>query len=314
MIRNWGGRAAARTSFALRGLAHIYALRATRAGAYIRALRAPQDLEAQGGKLGRQSRCKDKLRATGAGAYIRASRHEGWRIYTRFARTTGRSRGIRNWGGRAAARTSFALRGLAHIYALRAHHRTWRRRGKNWGGKAAARTSFALRGLAHIYALRAHHGEAQGGLGRQSRCKDKLRATRAGAYIRASRAPQDFEGGAGGIRDWGGRAAARTSFALRGLAHIYALRAHHREAQGDKELRRQSRCMDKLRATGADAYIRASRAPRGGAGGIGAAEPLQGQASRYGADAYIRASRAPQASRYDGWRIYTRFARTTGFL
>ena len=46
-----------------------------------------------------------------------------------------------------------------------------------------------------------------------------------------------------------------------------------------------------LRATRAGAYIRASRAPRGGAGGIGAAEPLQGQASRYG-----------------GWRIYTRFA------
>ena len=35
----------------------------------------------------------------------------------------------------------------------------------------------------------------------------------------------------------------------------------------------------------------------GGAGGIGAAEPLQGQASRY-----------------DGWRIYTRFARTTGLI
>ena len=77
--------------------------------------------------------------------------------------------------------------------------------------------------------------EAQGDkeLGRQSRCKDKLRATRAGAYIRASRAPQDLE------------------------------------AQGGK-LGRQSRCMDKLRATGADAYIRASRAPQdfeGGAGG-----------------------------------------------
>ena len=90
----------------------------------------------------------------------------------------------------------------------------------NWGGRAAARTSFALQGQA-------------------SRCKDKLRATRAGADIRASRAPQDFEGGAGGIRNWGGRAAAWTSFALRGLAHIYA-----------------------LRATGVGAYIRASRAPR----------------------------------------------------
>ena len=33
----------------------------------------------------------------------------------------------------------------------------------------------------------------------------------------------------------------------------------------------------------------------GGAGGIGAAEPQQGQASRY-----------------EGWRTYTRFARTTG--
>ena len=144
------------------------------------------------------------LREGGAGGigaaeplHGQASRYGGGRIYTRFARTTGRGRGIRNWGGKAAARTSFALRWLAHIYALRAHHRTWRRRGENWGGRAAAWTSFALR--------------------------------------------------------W--------------LAHIYALRAHHREL---------------LREGGAE---------------IGAAEPLHGQASRY-----------------EGWRIYTRFARTTGLI
>ena len=122
------------------------------------------------------------------------------------------------------------------------------------------------------------------------------------------------EGGAGGIgaaeplhgqasRYGGGRIYTRC--ALRGLAHIYALRAHHGEEQGNKELGRQSRCKDKLRATRVGAYIRASRyegwriytrfartTGLGGAGGkIGAAEPLQGQASRYG-----------------GWRIYTRFA------
>ena len=70
-----------------------------------------------------------------------------------------------------------------------------------------------------------------------------------------------------------------------------------REAQGDKELGRQSRCMDKLRATMAGAYIRALRAPQGGRrrGNCG------GRAAAW-------------TSRYEGWRIYTRFARTTGLI
>ena len=76
--------------------------------------------EAQG-ELGRQSHCMDKLRATGAGAYIRAVRYEGWRIYTRFARTTGRGRGDKELGRQSRCKDKLrATMAGAYIRASRA--------------------------------------------------------------------------------------------------------------------------------------------------------------------------------------------------
>ena len=103
-------------------------LRATRAHAYIRASRAPQDLGL-------------------THIYALRAHHRTWgsRIYTRCARTTGLA-------AHAYIRASRAPQdlGLTHIYTLRAHHRTWGSRTYT----RFARTT-GLGAHAHIHASRA---------------------------------------------------------------------------------------------------------------------------------------------------------------